>query len=104
MPVHTAIGLTNRARSGVWKTGEFHGNYTMSNVHHIPFQGPADDSRGFDRRDVVTLETGDERYALRTHSKWAPDGSIKGWISVADAPGNAVFTIDDSPTDPPTNW
>lgn len=94
MPEDKAIGLLNRAPRGEWKSGELNGGHAMANVHHLPFGGAADDSRGFVRRDLVTLENGAETHALRTHPKWTSHGCIKGWLPVADAPENPVFEAD----------
>jgi len=87
-----AIDLTNTADGARWVTGQLVDGHNTRDSNEIPWNGSAGDDRGFARLDTVTMENGSSKSALRTHPKWVPDGTIKGFFPWVTAPDNAVFT------------
>jgi hypothetical protein len=88
------INLTQLSSEARWESGRLVTDNSATNTHNLPWEGSPTDDRGFVRLDELTLENGQTTTALRTHPKWVPNGTIKGWYPWVELPQNAVFSAD----------
>ncbi|GIJ57316.1 hypothetical protein [Virgisporangium aurantiacum] len=87
------LELSPRARWNGARLTDPSGNSTDG--ADLPFNGGEGDARGFViLSDTMPMEDGTRRRALRTHPKWVPNGTIKGWHPDVPLPAGAVFEAD----------
>jgi hypothetical protein len=84
------IKFQELAPDAMWIRGEVV-NGKAGNDGNLPWQGELTDGEGYARLDDVTMEDGVSHRVLRTHPKWIPNGTIRGFFKLMEIYGKKTF-------------